>query len=453
MVTTVKFSQFAQGSTTNSTLQTVGLAAGVNSRQERFLSWMTTTRPSIPYTGLLGFNTTFGQYEYWNGVAWVQLTTGGGGAVSAVATGTGLTGGTITSTGTISFAPIAANSLWANVTGSTAVPTVIPTSTFLISADNLSDIPNAGAARTNLGLEIGSDIEAWSAVLDQVASGTYAGSTSITTLGTITAGTWEGSTITVPFGGTGKTTFTAFAVICGGTTATGALQSIAGLGNIGEVLTSNGPGALPTMQSVSGSGTVNSGLINQLAWYASTGAAVSGLATGNNGVLVTSAGGVPSISSTLPSGMSATNFALTTPILGTPQSGNLGNCTAYTVANLADIAWTDISGSITFNGLTSATVNYAQTKKIGKTLFFNISVTGTSNSANFGIMRLPATSVNVASEGGLINAENNSASVFTANWVVKATSSAITVKLSNNEAGWTASGTKAAIIMGFYETT
>src|SRR5882724_4351893 len=424
MVTTVKFSQFAQGSTTNSTLQTVGLAAGVNSRQERFLSWMTTTRPSIPYTGLLGFNTTFGQYEYWNGVAWVQLTTGGGGAVSAVATGTGLTGGTITSTGT-----------------------------FLISADNLSDIPNAGAARTNLGLEIGSDIEAWSAVLDQVASGTYAGSTSITTLGTITAGTWEGSTITVPFGGTGKTTFTAFAVICGGTTATGALQSIAGLGNIGEVLTSNGPGALPTMQSVSGSGTVNSGLINQLAWYASTGAAVSGLATGNNGVLVTSAGGVPSISSTLPSGMSATNFALTTPILGTPQSGNLGNCTAYTVANLADIAWTDISGSITFNGLTSATVNYARTKKIGKTLFFNISVTGTSNGANFGIMGLPATSVNVASEGGLINAENNSASVFTANWVVKATSSAITVKLSNNEAGWTASGTKAAIIMGFYETT
>jgi hypothetical protein len=52
-----------------------------------------------------------------------------------------------------------------------------------------------------------------------------------------------------------------------------------------------------------GSGTVNSGTINQLSWYAATGVAVSGLATANNGVLVTSAGGVPSISSTLPSAL------------------------------------------------------------------------------------------------------------------------------------------------------
>jgi len=45
---------------------------------------------------------------------------------------------------------------------------------------------------------------------------------------------------------------------------------------------------------------VNSGTINQLAYYATSGSVVSGLATANNGVLVTSAGGVPSISSTLP---------------------------------------------------------------------------------------------------------------------------------------------------------
>lgn len=50
-------------------------------------------------------------------------------------------------------------------------------------------------------------------------------------------------------------------------------------------------------------GTVNSGLINQLAWYAASGTAVSGLATANSGVLVTSAGGVPSISSNLPAGI------------------------------------------------------------------------------------------------------------------------------------------------------
>lgn len=53
----------------------------------------------------------------------------------------------------------------------------------------------------------------------------------------------------------------------------------------------------------SGSGTVNSGTQYDLAYYASTGTAVSGLTTANDGVLVTSAGGVPSISSTLPSAL------------------------------------------------------------------------------------------------------------------------------------------------------
>lgn len=43
------------------------------------------------------------------------------------------------------------------------------------------------------------------------------------------------------------------------------------------------------------SGIVNSGLINQVAYYAAAGTTLSGLATANNGLLVTSAGGVPSI--------------------------------------------------------------------------------------------------------------------------------------------------------------
>lgn len=55
-----------------------------------------------------------------------------------------------------------------------------------------------------------------------------------------------------------------------------------------------------TWAAAPGSGTVNSGTINQLAYYAATGTAVSGLATANSGVLVTSAGGVPSIATDLP---------------------------------------------------------------------------------------------------------------------------------------------------------
>lgn len=66
------------------------------------------------------------------------------------------------------------------------------------------------------------------------------------------------NTVTVPKGGTGLTSATAYAVLTGGTTSTGAFQSIASVGTSGQVLTSNGAGALPSFQSVSGTGTVTS---------------------------------------------------------------------------------------------------------------------------------------------------------------------------------------------------
>ena len=58
------------------------------------------------------------------------------------------------------------------------------------------------------------------------------------------------SPATVAQGGTGNASATAYAVQCGGTTSTGALQSIASVGTSGQVLTSNGAGALPTFQTV-----------------------------------------------------------------------------------------------------------------------------------------------------------------------------------------------------------
>ena len=57
------------------------------------------------------------------------------------------------------------------------------------------------------------------------------------------------SPLTVPDGGTGKTSLTAYAVICGGTTTTGAIQSIASVGTSAQVLTSNGASTLPTFQT------------------------------------------------------------------------------------------------------------------------------------------------------------------------------------------------------------
>jgi hypothetical protein len=51
-------------------------------------------------------------------------------------------------------------------------------------------------------------------------------------------------------GGTGRSSHTAYAVLCGGTTTTGAQQSVASVGTSGQVLTSNGPSALPSFQTV-----------------------------------------------------------------------------------------------------------------------------------------------------------------------------------------------------------
>lgn len=66
-------------------------------------------------------------------------------------------------------------------------------------------------------------------------------------------------TAVVAGGGTGNTTFTAYSVLCAGTTATGAFQNVSGLGSAGQLLTSNGAGALPTWQNAPSSGitTIN----------------------------------------------------------------------------------------------------------------------------------------------------------------------------------------------------
>lgn len=80
----------------------------------------------------------------------------------------------------------------------------------------------------------------------QQAGGTVSGNLAVG--GTITSGTWGGSTITVPEGGTGDNSFTAYAVVTGGTASTAPLQAVSGLGSSGQVLTSNGAGSLPSWQ-------------------------------------------------------------------------------------------------------------------------------------------------------------------------------------------------------------
>ncbi len=125
MVQTVKFSQFASASLADSSNQLVGLGSGVNVRSPKTSSWNTAGRPSPGYNGLLGYNTDLQQYEFFNITSgiWTQLAaSSGSGTVTNIATGTGLTGGPITTSGTISLAPITSIT---TLTGPLSAPTAI----------------------------------------------------------------------------------------------------------------------------------------------------------------------------------------------------------------------------------------------------------------------------------------------------------------------------------------
>ena len=105
----------------------------------------------------------------------------------------------------------------------------------------------------------------------------------------------SGTALPVANGGTGDTSFTAYSVLCGGTTSTGPLQNVSGVGTTGQLLQSNGAGALPTWATIAtGSGTVTAGTAGQFAYYASSSAVVSG--TTNLSFTTT-----PTIAFTLPS--------------------------------------------------------------------------------------------------------------------------------------------------------
>lgn len=78
------------------------------------------------------------------------------------------------------------------------------------------------------------------------------------------------ASINIGLGGTGNTSFTAYALLAGGTTSTGPLQQVSGTGSTGQVLTSNGAGALPTWEDAPTSGTYTPSLRNGANVTAST---------------------------------------------------------------------------------------------------------------------------------------------------------------------------------------
>ena len=145
-----------------------------------------------------------------------------------------------------------------------------------LTLGNLTDVGTDGLVVTG---GTGAVIGTGTSLAQHVADTTHNGYLSATDWNTFNG---KQSTLTLPLtvanGGTGDSSLTAYAVLTGGTTSTGVVQSVAGVGTSGQGLTSNGAGALPTFQTVTGTGTVNSGTAGDVDYYATSSTAVSATA-------------------------------------------------------------------------------------------------------------------------------------------------------------------------------
>ena len=122
--------------------------------------------------------------------------------------------------------------------------------TSLKKANNLSDLTSSSTARINLG--IGN--------VENTALSTWIGSTSLTTVGTLIAGTWNGSTIDVAHGGTGQTSYTNGQLLIGNTTGNTLAKATLTAGS--GITITNGAGSITIAASSASSTTILAGNSN-----------------------------------------------------------------------------------------------------------------------------------------------------------------------------------------------
>jgi hypothetical protein len=264
-------------------------------------------------------------------------------------------------TGITSFGTGVATALGQNVSGSGSIAL---TTSPVFTTPNLGT-PSAVTLTSATGLPLSTGVTGTLAIAN---GGTGSTSTTYCSLTTNVTGT-----LPVANGGTGVASTTAYALLAGGTTTTGPLQSIASVGTAGQILTSNGAGALPTFQNAASGGvtTISFGSTGLTPSTATSGAVtVAGtLAIANGGTGATTLAGA---------NIAVTNAANTFTAQQTFSGSSSIIATVFQdAAEATTISATAATGTINYDVTTQSIIYYTSNASANWTVNFRAS-SGTS---------------------------------------------------------------------------
>jgi hypothetical protein len=372
-----------------------------------------------------------------NGAGSITIaSTSSGGTVTSITAGTGLTGGTITSSGTIAI-----DSTVATLTGIQTLTnkTISGASNTLTNIGN-SSLTNSSVTFNGTSVALGGSgtitanttnsltfnnggagaasgtafngSTAYTISYNTVGASPLAGSTSLVTVGTITSGTWNGSTIGVGYGGTGQTSYTDGQLLIGNSTGNTLTKATLTQGT--GITITNGSGAI-TIANSSPMTYPASGIPN------STGSAwgTSYSTTGSGTVVAL-----------------ATSPSFTTPTLGVASATTINKVTITAPATgstltIADGKTLTVNNSLTLSGTDATVMTFPSTSQT----IAGLGVAQTfSNTNTFYQVNFTVNAVTVTSNAGTVpityrlnNFTNSSAATMT---ITLATASAVDGQMS-----------------------